>query len=119
VNRRQGNTGRWLTWLGAVWLFAIFIASIVDYSRGVDVVWLLVAFIGQLVIAIAWTLWRPLPLWIVSGYGLVLLAGVVGLLITVPGSLFLSWTMIGYVPIGLLMIVAAIVEMDRSTSLTH
>jgi hypothetical protein len=37
----------------------------------------------------------------------------------VPGSLFLSWTMIGYLPIGALMLVAAIVEMDRSTSLTH
>jgi hypothetical protein len=111
--------GVWMGWLGAVWLLAIFIASIVDYSRGIDVVAVLIALIGQLVVTIAWTLWRPLPLWIVSGWGLILLSATVGLFITVPGSFFLSWTLVGIIPVGAAMILAAVVQMGRSASLTH
>ena len=117
--RNGRNWGLWLGWLGAVWLFAIFIASIVNYTRGIDVVALLVALIGQLVVVIAWTLWRPLPLWIVSGWGLIMVSAFVGLLITVPGGFVVSWLLIGIVPVGLAMLLAAIVTMDRSVSLTH
>jgi hypothetical protein len=117
--QRNRNRGVWLAWLGAIWLFAIFLASIVSYSRGIDVVALLVALLGQLTLAIAWLLWRPLPLWIVSGWGLIMLSAVLGLLITVPGGFFVSWLMVGIVPVGLAMLVAALIEMERSPELSH
>ena len=116
---RHRTRGVWISWLGALWLLAIFIGSIVDYSRGVDVVAVLIAFIGQLVVTIAWTLWRPLPLWIVAFWGLIMLSALVGLLITVPGSAFLSWSVLALVPTGLAMLIAAGAQVDRSPSLVH
>jgi hypothetical protein len=69
-----------------------------------------VAFIGQRAVAIAWTLYRPLPLWIPAGWGLILLSGYVGLLITIPGGFDVTWSLVGLVPVGLLMILTAILE---------
>jgi len=116
---QRSSRGAWLSWLGVAWLLGVFIASIVDYHRGIDAAGVLVAFVGQLGVAIAWTLYRPLPLWIPAGWGLILLSGYVGLLITIPGGFDVTWSLVGLVPVGLLMIVTAILEMDRSPELTH
>ena len=115
----RGSRGPWLSWLGVAWLLGVFIASIVDYHRGIDAAGVLVAFIGQVSLAIAWTLYRPLPLWIPAGWGLILLSGYLGLLITVPGGFAISWSFVGLIPVGILMILVAILEMDRSPELTH
>ena len=115
----RGNRGPWLSWLGVAWLLGVFIASIVDYHRGIDAAGVLVAFLGQVGVAIAWTLYRQLPLWIPAGWGLILLSGYVGLLITIPGGFDVTWSLVGLVPTGLLMILTAILEMDRSPELTH
>jgi hypothetical protein len=115
----RSSRGAWLSWLGVAWLLGVFIASIVDYHRGIDAAGILVAFIGQVAVAIAWTLYRPLPLWVPAGWGLIMLSGYVGLLITIPGGFDVTWSLVGLVPTGLLMILTAILEMDRSPELTR
>lgn len=110
----------WIGWLGIVWLFAVFLASIVSYTRGIDMIAVLIGLLTQLTVVIAWTLWRPLPLWIVYFHALILLALVLGFVVTVPGALnTLSWMYIGVVPVGIAMIVAAFLHWERSAELTH
>jgi len=109
----------WITWFAAVWLLAMFIASIVSYTRGIDVVALVIALIAELTLAIAWSIYRPLPLWMVYFLGLILWSAVVGLWITVPGGPTVSWLELGILPAGVATLVAAFIATDRSTALTH
>jgi uncharacterized membrane protein len=116
-----------VAWLATLLLLVVFIASIVYYNRGIDTVAVLIALIAQLIVVIAWALYRPLPLWIPAGHGLILLSAVVGLLIAAPaghsvttlGGIALSWTLIGPVPAGIVMILAAVMHRQPAMSLTH
>lgn len=124
---RSRRWALWLAWLVALQLLVVFIASIVYYSRGIDTVAVLIAFIAQLTVVIAWALYRPLPLWIPAGHGLILLSAVLGLLIAAPaghsvttiGGIPLSWMLIGLVPASIVMILAAALHGGRSTALTY
>jgi hypothetical protein len=124
---RARRRALWLAWLATLLLLVVFIASIVYYSRGIDTVAVLIALIAQLTVVIAWALYRPLPLWIPAGHGLILLSAVVGLLIAAPAGrsittiagIPLSWMLIGLVPAGIVMIVAAAMHRQPSVGLTH
>jgi uncharacterized membrane protein len=124
---RARRRALWLAWLVTLLLLVVFIASIVYYNRGIDTVAVLIALIAQLIVVIAWALYRPLPLWIPAGHGLILLSAVVGLLIAAPaghsvttlGGIALSWTLIGPVPAGIVMILAAVMHRQPAMSLTH
>lgn len=124
---RSRRWALWLAWLVTLLLLIVFVASIVYYSRGIDTVAVLIALIAQLTVVIAWSLYRPLPLWIPAGHGLILLSAVLGLLITAPsgqstttiGGFVLSWMLIGLVPAGVVMILAAALHGSRSTALTY
>lgn len=124
---RARRRALWLAWLATLLLLVVFIASIVYYSRGIDTVAVLIALIAQLTVVIAWALYRPLPLWIPAGHGLILLSAVLGLLIAAPagrsittiGGIPLSWMLIGLVPAGVVMILAAAMHREPSASLTH
>jgi uncharacterized membrane protein len=124
---RARRRALWLAWLVTLLLLVVFIASIVYYNRGIDTVAVLIALIAQLIVVIAWALYRPLPLWIPAGHGLILLSAVVGLLIAAPaghsvttlGGIALSWTLIGLVPAGIVMILAAVMHRQPAMSLTH
>jgi hypothetical protein len=124
---RARRRALWLAWLATLLLLVVFIASIVYYSRGIDTVAVLIALIAQLTVVIAWALYRPLPLWIPAGHGLILLSAVVGLLITAPaghsvttlGGIALSWMLIGLVPTGIVMILAAVMHRQPAMSLTR
>jgi hypothetical protein len=116
-----------VAWLATLLLLVVFIASIVYYNRGIDTVAVLIALIAQLAVVIAWAVYRPLPLWIPAGHGLILLSAVVGLLITAPagratttlGGIPFSWMLIGLVPAGIVMMLAAAIHRQPSASLTH
>ncbi len=124
---RARRRALWLAWLATLLLLVVFIASIVYYNRGIDTVAVLIALIAQLTVVIAWALYRPLPLWIPAGHGLILLSAVVGLLIAAPAGhsvttlagIALSWTPIGLVPTGIVMILAAAMHRQPAMSLTH
>jgi hypothetical protein len=117
----------WLAWLATLLLLVVFIASIVYYNRGIDTVAVLIALIAQLTVVIAWALYRPLPLWIPAGHGLILLSAVVGLLIAAPAGhtvttvsgIPLSWMLIGLVPTGIVMILAAAMHRQPAARLTR
>ena len=108
-----------MAWLTTIWLLGVFLESIVVYNRGVDVVAVVIALIGQLVVTIAWTLYRPLPLWLVCFWALIVLSAVLGLVITVPGGFVMSWLVVGLVPSGVAMLIAAWLATERSHSLVH
>lgn len=124
---RARRRALWLAWLATLLLLLVFIASIVYYSRGIDTVAVLIALIAQLTVVIAWSLYRPLPLWIPAGHGLILLSATFGLLITAPaghsvttiGGIPLSWMLIGLVPAGMVMILAAAMHRQPAMSLTR
>ena len=117
----------WLAWLATFWLLAVLVLSMLSYVRGVDVVALAIALIAQVVLVVAWTLYRPLPLWIVAGHGLILLALVLGLAVTAPASplpdplppLAAPWLLVGLVPTGVAMILAALVAWNREHVVGH
>ena len=116
-----------LAWLATFWLIAVLVMSIVGYTRGLDVVALAIALIVQAVVVIAWTVYRPLPLWIIAGHGLILIALVVGLGITAPGAavgqtlfgLNVAWLAVGLLPTGVAMILAALVGWNREHVVGH
>jgi hypothetical protein len=108
----------WIGWLGVMWLLVVFLASIVAYTRGIDTVAVLIALLAQLTVVIGWSLIRPLPLWIVFFHGLIMLSLVVGFVITAGAGGFV-WMFVGLVPVGVAMLAAGLLHVDRSTALTH
>lgn len=115
------STAIWIGWLATFWLIAVLVLSMLSYVRGLDPAVLAVALVVQVVLVVAWTLWRPLPLWIVAGHGLILLSLVLGLALTAPASVLpdplpaiaAPWLSVGLVPVGLAMLVAALVAWNR------
>jgi hypothetical protein len=113
--------GLWLAWLATFWLIGVLVMSMLSYVRGVDVVALAIALTAQVGVVIAWSLYRPLPLWIVAGHGLIMLSLVLGFVVTAPASpppdpapaIALPWMLVGLVPAGLAMIAAALVAWNR------
>lgn len=118
MGRGNRRLALWIGWLGVVWLFVVFLASIVAYTRGIDMIVVLMALLAQLTVVIGWALVRPLPLWIVFFHGLIMLALVIGFVITAGAGGF-TWMYIGLVPVGVAMLVAGLLHVERSATLTH
>lgn len=117
----------WIGWLAVVWLIAALAFSIVDYVRGLDPVTLAIGLVVQAVVVIVWTFWRGMPLWIVGGHGLILVGLALGLVVTAPsgpaGEMTfgsgLPWLVVGLVPVGLAMVIAALVAWNREHIVGH
>ena len=108
----------WISWLGTFWLLGVFLASIVYFTRGLDTIAVLVALLAQLTVTIGWALIPRLPLWIVFFHALIMLSLVVGFFITAGAGGF-GWMLIGLIPVGVAMLVAGLVHLERSAELTH
>ena len=81
--------------------------------RSVDVVVLWLAGVLQLGLVGTWAFVPRLPKWIVAGWGLILVALGLGVIIAAPvaaGASAFPWALVGLVVIGVITIVAAIVH---------
>ncbi|MDP8903950.1 MAG: hypothetical protein M3N29_01310 [Chloroflexota bacterium] len=124
---RGARWARWLAWLATAWLLIVLLLSIFNYVRGLDPVVLLLALVAQITVLIAWLVYRPLPLWLVAGHGLIMLSLAFGLVIAAPPAppaetlfgLRVAWLLIGLIPAGVAMILAALLHWDRSTVVGH
>jgi hypothetical protein len=116
-----------MAWLATAWMAVVLVVSIADYTRGVDVVALALALPVQLTVVIGWSLFARLPLWLVAGHGLIMLALGIGLVIAGPPlappsellGLAMPWLVVGLIPSGAAMIVAAWMHWRPSDSLVH
>ena len=87
--------------------------------RSVDVVVLWLAGLLQLGLVGTWALIPQLPKWIVAGWGLILFALGIGVIIAAPvpaGASSFPWALAGLVVIGILTVVAAIVHSPSETT---
>jgi hypothetical protein len=96
------------------------VASIGDTRRQVDVVALWLAGALQLGLVLTWVFIPRLPKWVIAGWGLILIAAGIGSTIAAPiaaepagGSTF-PWALVGLGVIGILTIVAAIIQSSNS-----
>jgi len=98
--------------VGALPVFAL-LAMLESSRRQVDVVTLWLAGVPQLGLLLTWIFIPRLPKWIVAGWGLILVATGLGLIIAAPVGAgeggVMPWGLIGLVLVGLLtMIMAAV-----------
>ncbi len=124
----MGSRHTWsVLFVGAatLWLVVALWLSLVTDVRGLDRLALGLALAMQLTVVMAWDLFPRLPLWMVAGHGLIMVSLALGLLITAPGGGSpmtpggLPWHVVGLVPAGLAMIVAAALRWERSEGLVH
>lgn len=90
-----------------------------DSPRNIDVVVLWLAGAMHLGLLVTWALVSRLPKWIVAGWGLILIATGIGVIITAPvaaGASSMPWALLGLVVIGIVTIVTAIVHSGEPTS---
>jgi len=96
---------------GLMTLAALAMGEPVRRSIDVTVLWLAGAL--TLVIAGAWVFLPRLPKWIVAGWGLILVAMGIGVIIPAPvpaGAGQFPWALTGLVVFGIVMIVMAVVH---------
>ena len=118
---RNPRLAIWLAWLTTAWLVVTFVLSIVYYVRGIDVVVIGLALIVQIVVLIAWLVYRQLPLWILAGHGLIFIGLALGLVISGPAGQFSGtpWMYLALVPAGVAMIVAAVLHRKPAGIFVH
>jgi len=108
-----------------VWLAVALLLSLAYYTRGLDYLVIGLALAMQVSVLMAWDLLPRLPLWIVAGHGLIMVSLALGLVITAPAGgpapilAGLPWLVVGLVPAGLAMIIAAAVRWQRAEGLVH
>jgi hypothetical protein len=104
-----GLTGLCVTGLTTLGALAMAEAT----PRSIDVVVLWLAGLLSLGLLLTWILIPRLPRWIVAGFGLILIATGLGVIVTAPvpaGAGTVPWALIGLVVAGLAIIIAAAVH---------
>ena len=107
-----------IAWLTTAWLLIVLEQSVVNFTRAIDVFALGIGLAMQLIVAVLWSWYPRLPLWLVWGHGLIMFSLAIGLLIAGPSGpleptafgLALPWLAIGLLPAGLAMVVAAAIR---------
>jgi hypothetical protein len=123
----MANRQNWsvlLTGAATIWLLIALGWALAIEARPVDALVIALAFVLQLSVVMAWDLLPRLPLWLVAGHALIMLALSLGLLITVPaefgtGQAGVPFHVVGLVPAGIVMLLAAWLRWDRSEALVH
>jgi hypothetical protein len=124
----MGNRHNWsvlLTGAATIWLLIALGWALAIEARPVDALVIALAFVLQLMVVMAWDLLPRLPLWLIAGHALIMLSLALGLVITVPAAQFgaamagIPFHVVGLVPAGLAMLVAAALRWDRSEALVH
>lgn len=119
---------RWLAIAAMLWLIVAWILSMIFYTRGLDFIVILLAGLAQLSVLIAWAIFRrALPGWLIAGHGLILLSLALGLVIIPgapaspgsPAAPAVPLLVLGLVPAGVAMILAAVLRRPPSSSLAH
>ena len=93
------------------------LANLEDVPRTIDIVVLWLAGVLTLGLLLAWVFIPKLPRWIVAGWGLILIALGLGVIITVPvpeGAGTTPWGVLGLVSVGIVTIVMSVVHSPRS-----
>jgi hypothetical protein len=93
------------------------LANLEPVPRSVDIIALWLFGGLQLGLVLTWALIPKLPRWIVAGWGLILIASGIGLVITAPvpsGASTFSWALAGLVIVGIVTIVASVVHSSPS-----
>ena len=93
------------------------VANLEDVPRNIDIVALWLAGLLTLVLLIAWVFIPMLPRWIVAGWGLILVAAGIGVIITVPvpeGASLVPWGVIGLGAGGIVTIILSAVHSPAS-----
>ncbi len=93
------------------------IANLESTPRTIDVVVLWLAGALQLGLLLTWIFIPRLPRWIVAGWGLILIALGLGVIITVPvpeGAGVMPWAVIGLLVVGVVTIVMSAVHSSGS-----
>lgn len=105
-----GLTAGGLTTLAAL-------ANLEATPRNIDIVALWLAGALQLVLLLIWIFVPRLPRWIVAGWGLILIATGIGVIITAPvpeGASATPWGLIGLFVAGVVMIIVSVVHTPAS-----
>ena len=93
------------------------IANLEPTPRTIDIVVLWLAGALQLGLLLTWIFIPQLPRWIVAGWGLILIALGLGVIITVPvpeGAGVTPWGVLGLVVVGIVTVVMSVVHSPRS-----
>jgi len=89
------------------------IANLEDVPRNIDIVALWLAGLLTLGLLLTWVFIPKLPRWLVAGWGLILIAAGIGLIITAPvpaGASVVPWGLIGLVVGGIVTIILSAVH---------
>ncbi len=116
-----------LVWLATAWLVLVLLLSVVNYTRGLDVVALAITLPVQLGVLIIWQIFPRPPLWLIAGHGLIMIALAVGLVITAPAGepaktilgLTVPWLVVGLLPAGAAMLLAAVLRWTPADEPVH
>lgn len=98
------------------------LANIGSDPRYVDIVVLWLAGAGQLGLILTWVFLPRLPRWIVAGWGLILVALGIGVVITAPvpeGATGVPWALVGLLIVGIVTMIMSVVHSSGSNSTTH
>jgi hypothetical protein len=92
------------------------VANLEAAPRNIDIVVLWLAGALQLGLLVTWVLIPRLPKWIVAGWGLILIALGIGVIIAVPvpaGAQSIPWAVLGLVVVGVATIVISAIHGGR------
>jgi hypothetical protein len=87
------------------------LAMVEQPTRWIDVTVLWLAGLLQLLVVLAWVFMPRLRRWIIGGWGLILIATGLGVIISAPvpaGASVMPWALIGLVIVGIVTIIVAI-----------
>jgi hypothetical protein len=93
------------------------LANLEPTPRSIDVVVLWLAGAAQLGLLLTWIFIPRLPRWIVAGWGLILIAVGIGVVITAPvpdGAGATPWALIGLLVVGIVTLIASAVHSSGS-----
>jgi hypothetical protein len=94
------------------------VANLEDVPRNIDIVALWLAGLLTLGLLLTWVFIPRLPRWIVAGWGLILFATGIGIIITAPvpaGASVIPWGLIGLVVGGIVTIILSAVHSPASS----
>jgi hypothetical protein len=97
------------------------IANLEEVPRNVDVVVLWLAGLLQLGLLLTWVFVPRLPRWIVAGWGLILVAAGIGVIITAPvpeGASVVPWALVGLVVGGIVTMILSAIHSPVSSAPT-
>ena len=95
------------------------LANLEAVPRSTDILVLWLAGLLQLGLVLTWVFIPKLPRWIVAGWGLILIAASIGVVITAPvpaGASTFSWAFVGLLVAGILTIIASVVHHSPTES---